>query len=149
MNHTIGAMLAAGMGLFSMLAWPAEVAARIFGHPLTGSILIVDGFHNPGSTPGFTIPAGGGVLTAATVLNDSDSSPASVDLLVLRPGGGANNDQVIDRVRITDDAPVANSGTTSYPLANLAVQAGDVQITNLTTSYGIDHDGAAEKLSED
>ncbi|MFN0130069.1 MAG: PEP-CTERM sorting domain-containing protein [Verrucomicrobiales bacterium] len=91
----------------------------------TGNVFIVDGWHNPGITPNFTIPAGGGFLTQATILNDDDETPESVDILVLRPAGG-NNFSVIHRVTLSDDSPAFTTGSTSYPLANLAVSGGDV-----------------------
>ncbi|MDA0337121.1 MAG: hypothetical protein O2782_18320 [bacterium] len=78
----------------------------------TGSVFIVDGWHNAeGTTPNFTIPAGGGVLTKATILNDTDLDPESVDLLVLRPLGG-NAFTVIHRVTVTDDAVPSITDTT-------------------------------------
>jgi hypothetical protein len=65
-------------------------------------------------------------LVKATVLNDDDFEPQSVDFLVLRPNGDGSY-EVIHRVTITDDTPDAtDSGTTDSPLPDLAVQAGDV-----------------------
>ena len=124
-----------------LLAMAATGADVIIGNPLstlpttpggggadgdTGSVFIVDGWHNPeGTTPNFTIPEGGGVLTKATILNDTDTLEESVDLLVLRPLGG-NGFTVIHRVTVTDDAVPSTTGTTDYQLANLPVLAGDV-----------------------
>ncbi|MFN0130068.1 MAG: hypothetical protein ACKV19_25675 [Verrucomicrobiales bacterium] len=72
MNTTAATVIvAARIGCFSALAGPGALAAGIVGHSLTGaptmpqgdtgSVLIVDGFHNPGAAPSFTIPAGGAI----------------------------------------------------------------------------------------
>ena len=113
---------------------PPPLSGNVIGNDLTrlpvglpdgdtaGGALIIDGFHGPE----FIIPAGGGVLTKMTILNDPDETPEPTDLLVLRPDG-AGGFTVIHRVTIgPDDDPPTTSGTTDYPLADLEVQAGDL-----------------------
>ena len=114
---------------------PPPLSRNIIGNDLTrvpvglpdgdtgSNALIIDGFHGPE----FIIPAGGGVLTKITILNDPDDIPETVDLLVLRPSPGGEF-TVIHRVTVgPDDTPDASGeGTTDYPLPDLAVLEGDV-----------------------
>ena len=67
-----------------------------------------------------------GMLTKQTLREDSDIVSETANLLVLRPTGNLNEYTVIHRVEFTDDLVPATTGTTDYPLAKLAVEAGDV-----------------------
>ena len=113
----------------------AHAATIIVGNDLTGTptdgndgpgYTVVDGHHASTlpTTSNFVIPSAG-VLTAMTILNDTDTDAESVDLLVLRETA-VNTYTVIQRVPVTDDTPSATTGTTVYPLASLAVLAGDI-----------------------
>ena len=94
----------------------------------SGAAMYVDGFWQPNTYTVPAIPDGfSGVLTEMTIRNDSDFDQETAELLVLRPTGGTNEFEVIHRVTVgPDDVPASDSGTTTYPLAGLLVQEGDV-----------------------
>ncbi len=92
-----------------------------------GELLLLDAFNTPATSFGdFTIPSNG-ILTNLTIRNDSDGDAETVGFLVLRSTGGTGYD-IIHNVTIgTDDDGGADDPalTTTYPLANLSVLAGD------------------------
>jgi len=121
------AVLAATIGLA-----PLDCSAQnILGKAdlLTGDPAAANG--DGGSTnhlflhTGIVVPLPG-TLTMLTSREDGDENSEEFNLLVMRPTGTENEFTIAARQQLFDDVPPATTGTTSYALNNLAVQAGDV-----------------------
>ena len=145
LKHTISFVAVVGLVFALAVASTASAATIIVGNDLSAPVpgggdggsdgaLMVMGYYPATPTSDFVIPSNG-ILTAMTILEDTDTTAEPADLLVLRQTA-VNTYLVIQRATVTDDAVPATTGTTTYPLANLAVQAGDI-IGHTTMGGGV------------